>query len=560
MEDWETVTHNVVSFVPSTTHSPRVRVWAGAEVSDSWGYDQCSADPVNCHSWFHATVEDTTAKSDDIYHELGHVIGLSDHSQRADRDHYVSICPIAFDGCSSSAESCNSSTLAACDGNRSSVFGPFDFRSTMHRRAAYPAITRWDGSLFIPEDDSCSCPPDPTRLPLPEQCCNDDCTGSNCSTPPNGPGPMCPTCRGCLKRQPMGFPTQGDAAAVVDLYGAAPSYAATSSRWQPFVRTVQDDGREQPFDYSLAPGVQIQPNTNPALASREEGTLRLYVLGTDGRIYEKQKTATSQWRPWNALSDTQTFDSSPGAVARDAQGIDVVARGLDGNVYINTLFNDSWTDWQSLGTPSVGASSAPAITSFGPDEVYLFVRGGDNALWMKSCSADCSGDPNAWTDWWQPFGTETFWGVPAPLSDEFQTIHVFVHGWDHTIRGNWYFTDGTSGGYYYQVRPETVGFDASCEDCYSPAVFMRNVAANPFALDIVVRGTDDQLWQMSWVEGETEWLWTPYQRLGGVLKSAPATVTRNRPVNRVDVVAIMDEEHEAGTWESGVWWKAWPNY
>ncbi|MBN1610074.1 MAG: hypothetical protein JW940_25840 [Polyangiaceae bacterium] len=551
MDDWEHVT-GVVQFVYSTAQIPRVHVWAGANAGDSSGYDACLVDPDSCHAWFHATLKDGTATSDDVYHELGHVIGLSDHYRRADRNKYLSLCSSAFNGCGIPAEYDESPNGAACNDPTLSVFGPFDFRSAMHLQAAHPAITRWDGRFFIPEiyvpeDDSCLRPPDPTRLPLPEQCTDGDCTvfGSNCIAPSGSSGsPVCPTCPGCQKGQPMGFPTKGDAAAVVELY-------ATQWAWQPFVRTVADDGAEQPVDFMLASGVQIQANSNPALATWDDGTLRLYVLGADGKIYEKQKSTTA-WQPWAALGGTQIFDSSPSAVSWGSGRVDVVVRGSDGNVYVKTSVADMWTDWQSLGEPSEGASSAPAITSWGPDRLDVFVRGGDGRLWVNSCSKDCEGNTGTWTDWSEPFGPETFRGVPAPVSRGVGMIDLFVHGTDDTIWGTSY--DAGEAGDWYLVLPEVVGHNPSYEDCYSPAATSRGAQM----IDIVVRGTDDQLWMANWVDEWGEWL--PYYRLGGVLKSAPATVSRARASDRVDVVAIMEEEREAGAWQRGVWWKAWRTY
>ena len=129
---------------------------------------------------------------------------------------------------------------------------------------------------------------------------------------------------------------------------------------------------------------------------------------------------------------------------------------------------------------------------------------------------------------------------------------IFVHGFDQAVWETMYH-NGQAAADWYPIQPEPIGYNPSCEECYSPAVTARNASE----MQLAVRGTDDQLW-VSWVVLGV--LWPEYVRLGGVLESAPAMVSRARAEYRIDVVAIMEEEHETNSRERGVWWKAWPDY
>ncbi|MBN1612756.1 MAG: hypothetical protein JW940_39405 [Polyangiaceae bacterium] len=557
MADWQNLTGGVVRFqqAPSSMSHPVALIWSGPGKTLpndglSGGYSNCSTTQRGgCQAHFEATLsaDGKTASSNGVYHELGHLIGLFHHFQRTDRNKYVEICSNVLMACNNPVNVCQNGNWAACDGTALSAFGPFDFRSTMHYAAAHPSITRWDGTLFIPEETDCSCPVNAV-LPLPEQCLNDDCTGSNCTTPADASGPaVCPTCPGCQKRQLYGFPTKGDAAGVVDLY-------STPVSWQLFTRTVPDDGIDQPFNYNLAPGVQIKADTNPALDAWDNGKLTMYALGTDQRMYYKRKSATGSWgSSWSIVpSSVSTLSSSPGASAWGTGRSDIVAKGTDNAVWINSYVSGGWTGWMPLGTPSGGALSAPSIIRSGSDRIDVFVQNGSRKLYVKSCTSGCTGgNRGSWTSWQKRFGDATFRGVPAPVSRGAGLVDIFVHGDDHRIWGNSYHYGAP--GSWYQVRPDLIGYNSSCPDCYSPAVTSRGSNM----IDLVVRGTDDQLWMANWVY---EWgAWNNYYRLGGVLKSSPAMASRVRSANRVDVVATMEEEQEAYTFHRGVWWKTWPS-
>ena len=99
------------------------------------------------------------------------------------------------------------------------------------------------------------------------------------------------------------------------------------------------------------------------------------------------------------------------ACATTPNRTDIVARGGDNALWIRTYSSGTWTSWQSLGGV---LGSAPAITSWGPNRLDVFAKGStDNYLYVKSCTANCSGNSGSWTNWEAKFPNGAFLGRPA---------------------------------------------------------------------------------------------------------------------------------------------------
>jgi hypothetical protein len=171
------------------------------------------------------------------------------------------------------------------------MLGPFDFKSTMHYQITHPDETRWDGSP-ITAGAICDNLQGPSGFPLPPQCLNGDCTntfiGTNCDSTLG----FCPSCGSCSKNQPQGLPTQGDAAAVVEMY-----LAAKSPRWKVATRAVNEvtsgAGANQPFDYKINSTVTIGSNRSLSAAAYPNGDVSIMVTGSDSHVWEKGKFGSS---------------------------------------------------------------------------------------------------------------------------------------------------------------------------------------------------------------------------------------------------------------------------
>jgi len=524
MNDWERITRSYITFVPATS-GVRIKLVLGG--GESVSYEGCRDQNV-CEvglQWhFNA------------YHELGHAIGLNIHHwQRHDAPHYFEhhVC----DG----QGICGIQTS-----DNLSDFGPFDYKSTMLYKAFHPSHTRWDGSPIV-EGGVCD-----QIGPLTD--------------PPGCPGGShCPTCTDCGQGvlQPMGFPTKGDASAVVELY-----QEQADAGWRKFLRTVEEDtsaaGSQRPFAYRLSSTDVIPATASPALETWGGDELAIYVRGVSStgvsRIWAKY-LELGAWSNWTMLgrppSSSGVVLSDPAVVSWAPGRTDLVVT-LGNTVYIRTYRNDAWSAWGSLGNPPSLAESAPAIASWGPNRLDVFVRGGNDRLYQKRCTANCLGNAGTWSGW-MVVSTGTFRGKPAAVATA-AGIDVFVHGLDGTLYGV-ATADGQNWQDFDQVNSEPLQWNPSCPvpafyydscapDSYSPAASSRRKATGSLRWEVFVRGREDQVLVSTYASG-----WGPYQSIGGVLTSSPASIAQGLTDNRIDVVSNMTEETSTGNHEVGVWWK-----
>jgi len=527
MNDWESLTHGAIQFfgttATSTATNPVITIQYGG--GNGAGYLGCVANPGGCIA---------SMQEGNVYHELGHCIGPNGHHwQRYDARHY-------WRSHDTAGIDCNQGALLH-PGGRCSIpardnlmdYGPFDYRSTMLNAVTHPDHTRWDGSAISP---GATCP-----------------GGSPQSPPPGCPGgPQCPTCTTCGLGQPYGFPTAGDASAVVESYRSA-----AEPGWGKFLRTVEEattlPGSKLPFDYNLASTDRIPREAAPALETWGGDSLGIYVRGVSNtgvsNIWKKyldvpSNTWTNWWSLGRPAGSTSTALSDP-AVVSWGPGRTDLAVTFGTAVYIRTDQSGTWTAWASLGTPPSPAASSPAISSWGPNRLDVFVRGSNDALYTKKCTANCVGNTGTWSAWTQiPGGT--FRGKPAAVSTS-AGIDVYVHGMDDRLWST-VTADGQNWTGYSQLLADPLkAWDPSCPECSSPAASSR---ANATRWDVFVRGVDDQMLVTTYAGG-----YGPYRSLGGVAVSAPAAVARGRSEDRTEVLLNMGEEHTAGDVRYGVWIK-----
>jgi len=504
MARWEAVSAGTIHFREDLTmsHAVRLRFIASTDAAFGTGgpmsYATCSSVPYNpaqpdSSGCF---VAHGGGKDGNVDHELGHGIGLNHTHIRNDRPHYLRLFG-GVDHCGADWDTkrCDSATKTGTGS------GPFDFQSIMEYAVTDPDITRWDKSAI--------------------------CAGQDCQECQTGPSTA------------FFHPTPADGSAVIELY------TGWWTRYQPLAKDV---GARKPLSNELAPGVFAAGS--PAVGSWENGMLDVYVRGTNDRIYVKNRVDPTTWSDWNDLGGTLTSD--PGAVSWGPNRSDVFARGSNGNIYKKT-YDGTWHGWTSLGKPDgVTVDSAPAVTSWGPGRLDIFVRGSDDRLYQKTCSnnATCASDGGGWGPW-TVRGTGTFWGTPAVDSRGTGLIDVFVHGKDHTL---WGINYSNGWGSFYPLNNQGILFgnaasNQPCPDCSSPAATSRG--AN--MIDIMIRGTDDRVWITSWTGQAT---WPGFNPIGGQLSASPATVTRRRTTDRIDLVTVMLDTGSQG--EPSLWWKTYP--
>ena len=176
-----------------------------------------------------------------------------------------------------------------------------------------------------------------------------------------------------------------------------------------------------------------------------------------------------QWSPWlQPVGSSGTLASSPAVTSWGPGHIDVFVLGTDGAIYQRTWNQTAWSPaWVGLGAPAPGAAAdRPGAASWGPGRIDIFVRSRDNKLWQRFFSG------SRWSGWLQPPGTQL----------------------------------GTLGS------------------APSPSPWGVGLLANPTRLTVFIRGTNGKVYQTTW-SGAAWSGWLPLGHPFDVVQGAPAAPT-----------------------------------
>jgi hypothetical protein len=147
-----------------------------------------------------------------------------------------------------------------------------------------------------------------------------------------------------------------------------------------------------------------------------------------------------------------------------------------------------------VNAPQAGDGGVAAART--ESDTTVFVRGGNNAVWMRSADPAAS---------YQSLGGAIQYG-PAVTSWGGDRLDLFVVG----LNGNLFHRAGSPGGDWGPW--ESLGGTLTA----SPAA----LSFSPGTLNAYGRGADGQLWTIAWTGSS----WTPWVPLGGALTSAPGAV------------------------------------
>jgi Astacin (Peptidase family M12A) len=286
-------------------------------------------------------------------HALGHALGLVHAYQRPDRDRYLTFAPEQL------ACDCADDALRTC-GPHLGAFETFDYASIM----MYPTAASAPLLLFDKQG-------------------------------------------GVLR--PARLPSRLDGSALLQI-------AALSVGWQPFAPLGATPDALAPLDPQLPGGATIVGSPAAVVVSPlgDASALHLVVRGSNGHLYEKITP-----RPWTQGPDPRPsfaaspwldlggeFDSDPAASTSSAgDRLYLAARRIDGQIYLREGANGGWV---SVGAPSVGAASAPALAAASPGRLDVVLRGADNRGWKLTRE---TGRPANWVS--SPIFIE---GKPAIVS------------------------------------------------------------------------------------------------------------------------------------------------
>ncbi len=189
--------------------------------------------------------------------------------------------------------------------------------------------------------------------------------------------------------------------------------------------------------------------------------------------------------------------------------MDVVVKGTDNNVYLNTANGSSWSGYVGLGAPtSAGIKGAPAVVSWGPGRLDVFVRGADDKLWQRFSTSGGT----TWSAWLKPVGDQGVLGSgPDVATWGPNRLDVFVRGTDGGVyQRTW---DGASWGRDWLGRGTPPALTSG-----APAT----ASWGPGTLDLFVRDSNGKLWQtFLGSSGWTAWF-QPAGTQGGTIAAPSA--------------------------------------
>jgi hypothetical protein len=435
-----------------------------------------------------------------VAHELGHSIGLPHTFARHDRDRYVSMsqahfCPgsIVPNQDTTSEDPVKCKQWPSADPSEPSIptgsFGQYDSRSVMNYAS--------------------------------EDICEDDGLG------PESVGPR-----------------SQDGSAAIELY-------RTLAGWSPFQSLGQDVGATTKLNYDLASGVTTRGD--PALSSWGLPALNIFVRGSDGHVYYKYKNVSAggsfqSWSEWTDMS-ASGVDSNPASTSWGTGRIDLVVKsGNDGAIWTRQNLGGAWQGWWSLGKPAIGiaAGSSPAITTWGPGRLDLFVRGADEQMYTRTCNgnstATCS-TAAAWSAWTLIGPGSVFWGSPAATSEAVNKITVAVHGKD-----NFAWTLRLANGAWTWSRVDAVGVLAGSSASTASSPGLASFRGANSRVELFVKGSDGRLWQ-----NEYKGSWSGFMPLGGDILGSPVAFAIG--TQRIEVAAVMDDHGLGGVWRKYFPWQ-----
>jgi lysophospholipase L1-like esterase len=185
----------------------------------------------------------------------------------------------------------------------------------------------------------------------------------------------------------------------------------------------------------------------------------------------------------------EAFIGSPRSVSWGPNSLHVFALGASGNLLLKAWSGTNWvpapaSDWLSLGAPSSGLATEPAVVSWGPDRLDVFATGEDGKIYGNAWAP-------GWTGWIS-LGGGSFVGAPAAVSWAPNVLHVFARHKDGSLHfkawdGQQWVPSVT--GWVSLGKPPGAGVAGP------PQV----VSWGRDRLDVFVPATDHRLYMKSWL-------------------------------------------------------------
>lgn len=224
-------------------------------------------------------------------------------------------------------------------------------------------------------------------------------------------------------------------------------------------------------------GIGIKVKGTPAVSSRKEGCLDVFVRSLDNRLFHRTfENEAWQGTNWTDLSDGHTFETSPAAVSWGPDKIDLFAV-WNKQVQHRYYQNGTWSSWaENLGGIT---DDTPTAASWKSGRVDVLIRTADNFMSRRFWEANVG-----WKDWENIGGQRMpLTSAPVAVATAPNRIDCFARGPNDGHLINTWYRDG-------QKQDWTEIDNLTIRE--APAV-VSGITADRGRVDVLIRGTDDIL-------------------------------------------------------------------
>jgi hypothetical protein len=289
---------------------------------------------------------------------------------------------------------------------------------------------------------------------------------------------------------------------------------------------------------SKSEDIGIKVNGTPAIASRREGCLDVFVRSLDNRLfYRKYENETWHGPGWTDISAGHWFETAPAAVSWSPDKVDLFAvwnkqvqhlyyqggvwsswaENLGGvttdtpaaaswkrgrvDVLVRTADNfmsrryweAGWKDWENIGGQHMTLTSAPSAVATGPNRIDCFARGPNDGHLIQAWYQD--GQRQEWTE----IDNLTIRSAPAVTSAataDRGRVDVFIRGTDDILRHRIFFASQTAGGW----EQGSTWKDVNMTQIFSPPAAVAWWSGNALKrIDIFAQGANNSLVHTQWM-------------------------------------------------------------
>jgi 5-hydroxyisourate hydrolase-like protein (transthyretin family) len=266
--------------------------------------------------------------------------------------------------------------------------------------------------------------------------------------------------------------------------------------------------------------------------SRSESTVGTYYYHAAYAGTATYTNATSNTVSVTVTPPVVTPTSSPAIV----DNLFLFVRGSDNAIWYKYETGTTWTTAKSLGG---NCTSAPAATSPSSGVINVFVQGTNGAVYEKTTTNNGA----TWSGWTSLSGVLAAGSSPAATSPASSAIDVFVQGTNGAV----YEKTSSDSGATWTGWTSLGGVLAANS---GPAATSSGSVTYVFA-----HGTDNAVWYKDW-NGTA---WSSWNSLGGVLAagSSPAATSPASSAIDVFVQGTNGAVYEKTTANGGTTWGGW---